>query len=277
MPQRSIRQSHPSTDLNPSPPAQPTLVEPGEPVLSSSVQAGDANPLGPGQQMSAREMLVEGGHAFGEFLAKAESEETAYRRRAKEAADRNDEQALRAEEQELAAGLTPRHLAFAAASIQAEAEGAARWKESAAAKRQARQDIWTPICQHFGINPIAATLSDFIGALNRWDHRADKSRIKAAMRRIRQLAERHALATEQEVPRTERGPKRGGKCVLSLSLPSEGPRQTHRITRETLRDGIPGGPSADQVKNIILDIFGADGLKEVLDHSAREGVGVDGS
>jgi len=233
--QRSIRQSHPSTDLNSSPPAQRTLVEPGAPVLTSSAQPADADPVGPGHRMSAREMLVEGGHAFGEFLAKAEAEETAYRRRAKEAADRNDEQALRAEEQELAAGLTPRQLAFAAASIQAEAEGAARWEESAAEKRRARQAVWTPICQHFGINPSAATLSDFIGALNRWDHRADKPRIKAALRKIRQLAERHALATEQEVPRTERGPKRGGKCVLSLSLPSDGTRQTHRITRETLR------------------------------------------
>jgi hypothetical protein len=274
MHQRSLRQSRPSTDFNPPRPAQPALVEPGEPVLTSSAQSADANRPEPRHRMSALDMLVEGGHAFGEFLAKTEAEETAYRQRTKEAADRNNEQALRAEEQELAAGLTPRHLAFAAASIQAQAEGAARWKESAAEKRQARQDVWAPLCHHFGINPIAATLSDFIGALNHWDRRADPARIKGAMRRIRQLAERHALATEQEVPRTERGPKRVGKCVLSLFLPNEGTRQGHRITRETLRDGIPGGPSADQVKDIILDIFGEDGLKEVLDHSAREGVGV---
>jgi hypothetical protein len=281
MHQRSLRQSHPSTDLNPTSPAQLTPVEPGESALTSSAQSADANPPGPSRRMSAPEMLVEGGRAFCDFLAKTEAEETAYRRKAKEAADRNNEHVLRLEEQELTAGLTPRHLAFAAASIQAHAEEATRWKEAATEKRQARQGIWAPICQHFEINPIATTLSEFISALNRWDLRADKPRIKAAMRKIRQLAERHALDTDQDVPRTARGARKGPGCTVSLSLSIDGRQTTRKITHATLQVGIQGGPSPERLKDILkaslLETLGEEFFRDILDHSAREEAAVNGS
>jgi len=278
--QRSIRQSHPSTDLNPTSPAQLTPVEPGESALTSSAQSADANPPGPGRRMSAPEMLVEGGRAFCDFLVKADKEETAYHLLAREAAARHLGQALCAEEEALtASGLTARHLAFALVSIQAQAEAASRFKDTPEEKRQARRDTWGPYCRHFGLRPIE-TATEFIGALNRWDGPEHKRRIKAAMRRTRELAAHHGFETDQEVPRTERGARKGTGCTLSLSLSIGGRPTTRKITRETLQVGIQGGPSPEALKTILQtalrETFGEQFFRDMLNHPAQEEAAVNG-
>jgi hypothetical protein len=280
MPQRSIRQSQ-STDLNPGSPAQPILVEPGESVLTSSAQAADEHLPGPGQRMSPREMLIEGGGAFCDFLVKADTEETEYRRLAMEAADRHLVQARCAEDEALtASGLTARHLAFAIVSIQAQAEYASRFKETPEEKRQARRDVWGPYCQHFGLRPVE-TESAFIRALTGWHGPEDKPRIKAAMRRTRELAERHALDTDRDVPRTARGARKGPGCTVSLSLSIDGRQTTRKITHATLQVGIQGGPSPEKLKDILkaslLETLGEEFFRDILDHSAREEAAVNGS
>jgi hypothetical protein len=276
MAQRSIRQSHPPTDLQPSPLAQRTLVELGESGLTSSAQPADANPQGPGHRMSARDMLLEGGRAFCDFLVKADKEETEYRLLAAEATTRHHVQAQCAEEEDLTAGLTARHLAFALVSIQAQAEDASRFRDTPKEKQQARRNVWDPFCQFFGLRPIE-TASEFIGALNRWDGPEDKRRIKAALRRTRELAERHGFETEQAVPRTERGAQKGTGCSVSLSLSIEGRPTTRKITHEILQVGIQGGPSPEELKDILLETLGEEFFRDMLDHSARKGAAVNGS
>jgi hypothetical protein len=281
MPQRSIRQSHPSTDLNPTPPAQPTLVEPGESALTSSAQSADTNPLGPGHRMSARDMLFEGGRPYCEFLVNADKDETEYRRLATEAAERHLGHARCAEEDALTvSGLTARHLAFAIVSVQAQAEDASRFKETPEEKRQARRDVWGPFCQHFGLRPVE-TATKFISVMNRWSGPEGKPRIKAAMRRTRELADRHGFEKGQEVPRTERGVRKGTGLTVSLSLSLEGRQTTRKITRETLQTGIQDGPSPEALKTILQtalrETLGEQFFRDMLNHPAQEEAAVNGS